>query len=84
MLTALSSPDLRKKIGFTAFILLIYRVGSYVPVPGVNVAAIQNAINNNGSSLEGLLNLFAGGALSRFAVFALGIMPYITPASCSS
>ncbi len=78
MLAALSSPDLRKKIGFTAFILLIYRIGSYVPVPGVNVAAVQNAINNRGSSLVGLLNLFAGGALSRFAVFALGIMPYIT------
>ena len=78
MLAALSSPDLRKKIGFTAFILLVYRIGSYVPVPGVNVAAVQNAINNRGSSLVGLLNLFAGGALTRFAVFALGIMPYIT------
>src|SRR3974390_1188407 len=78
MLTALSSPDLRKKIGFTAFILLVYRFGAYVPVPGVNVAAIQNAINNRGSSLVGLLNLFAGGALTRFSLFALGIMPYIT------
>ncbi len=48
MLTALSSPDLRKKIGFTAFILLVYRFGAYVPVPGVNVSAIQSAINNRG------------------------------------
>ena len=78
MLTALSSPDLRKKIGFTAFILLVYRFGAYVPVPGVNVSAIQSAINNRGSSLVGLLNLFAGGALTRFSLFALGIMPYIT------
>src|SRR5271157_2577644 len=78
MLTALSSPDLRKKIGFTAFILLVYRFGAYVPVPGVNVSAIQSAINNRGSSLVGLLNLFSGGALTRFSLFALGIMPYIT------
>ena len=67
MLTALGSPDLRKKIGFTAFILFVYRLGAYVPVPGVNTAAIQSAINKNGSSLVGLLNLFAGGALTRFS-----------------
>ena len=78
MLTALASPELRKKIGFTAFILLVYRFGAYMPVPGVNTSALQNAINHNGSSLVSLLNLFAGGALTRFSLFALGIMPYIT------
>ncbi|HWH14381.1 MAG TPA: preprotein translocase subunit SecY [Miltoncostaeaceae bacterium] len=75
---ALSSPELRKKLLFTAFILALFRLGSYVPVPGVDLEALQEAIDNRGSRLLDFLNLFAGGALTRFAVFALGIMPYIT------
>jgi preprotein translocase subunit SecY len=78
ILSALRSPDLRKKLLFTAFILAIYRFGSFVPVPGVDTAALQAAIEERGSTLLDFLNLFAGGALTRFAVFALGIMPYIT------
>ena len=78
MLNALSSPELRKKLLFTAFILAIFRFGSYVPVPGVDLEALQQAIEQRGSRLLDFLNLFAGGALTRFAVFALGIMPYIT------
>ena len=78
ILTSLRSADLRKKLAFTAFILLVYRFGSYVPVPGVDLDALQTAIDERGSRLLDFLNLFAGGALTRFAVFALGIMPYIT------
>jgi preprotein translocase subunit SecY len=78
MANAFRSPELRKKLAFTAFILAVYRFGSYVPVPGVNIDALHNAIQNRGSRLLDFLNLFAGGALTRFAVFALGIMPYIT------
>jgi preprotein translocase subunit SecY len=78
ILNSLRSPDLRKKLLFTAFILLIFRFGSYVPVPGVDLQALEDAINSRGSRLLDFLNLFAGGALTRFAVFALGIMPYIT------
>jgi len=79
LLNALKSPDLRKKIAFTAFIFVIYRFGSYVPVPGVNPDQIKEAIQNRGTTnILSFLNLFAGGALTRFAVFALGIMPYIT------
>ena len=78
ILSALRSADLRKKLLFTAFILLIYRFGSFVPVPGVDLEALQVAIDERGSRLLEFLNLFAGGALTRFAVFALGIMPYIT------
>jgi len=78
ILTSLRSPDLRKKLAFTAFILLVYRFGSYVPTPGVNLDALQAAIDARGSRLLDFLNLFSGGALTRFAVFALGIMPYIT------
>ena len=71
--------DLRNKILFTLLILAVYRFGSHVPVPGVDYQAIQSLEDNarTGGAL-GFLNLFSGGALTSFAVFALGIMPYIT------
>ncbi|MFN8110819.1 MAG: preprotein translocase subunit SecY [Thermoleophilia bacterium] len=78
MLTALGSPELRKKLLFTALILIVYRIGSFVPIPGINRTALDQALNNRGSSLLDFLNLFSGGSLRRFSVFALGIMPYIT------
>jgi len=72
-------PDLRNKIGFTILIIAIYRLGSHIPVPGINFGAVQqlSAAAQKGGVL-GFLNLFSGGALTRFAVFGLGIMPYIT------
>src|ERR1700751_1266160 len=71
--------DIRKKIAFTAAMLLIYRLGSRMPVPGVNLTAVNNIQKQfGGSNILGLLNLFSGGGLSRIAIFALGIMPYIT------
>jgi preprotein translocase subunit SecY len=71
--------DLRKKIAFTAAMLAIYRFGAYIPAPGINVNAVQNVQSQfGGSNVLGFLNLFSGGSLSRFAIFALGIMPYIT------
>lgn len=69
-------PDLRKKILFTLAIIALYRVGAHVPVPGVDPSAVKSVVQS-GAAL-GLLNLFAGGALENFALFALGIMPYIT------
>jgi preprotein translocase subunit SecY len=71
--------EIRKKILFTAGILLLYRLGSRIPAPGINSHAV-NAIQKNlgGNSILGLLNLFSGGGLGRIALFALGIMPYIT------
>jgi len=71
-------PELRKKLLFTAAMLAIYRFGAHVPVPGVNVQALNNFFNSGASGVAGFLNLFSGGALGRVAVFALGIMPYIT------
>ena len=71
-------PDLKKKILFTAFILVLYRLGSFIPVPGVNAAELKNLFSNNSGGLLGLADLFAGGNMSRASVFALGIMPYIT------
>src|SRR4051794_1692831 len=71
-------PELRRRLLFTAAILSAYRLGSWMPAPGVDSAQIQNFFNGRGGSLLGLLNLFSGSALSRFSLFALGIMPYVT------
>ena len=67
--------DLRKKILYTLLILLIYRLGCYIPVPGVNVSYIAEQVQNY--SVLGFLNLFSGGALGNFTLFALGMTPYI-------
>jgi preprotein translocase subunit SecY len=79
ILNAFRVADIRKKLLFTAVMLALYRLGAYIPVPGVNVEALE-AISENyaGSNILGFLNLFTGGGLSRIALFALGIMPYIT------
>jgi preprotein translocase subunit SecY len=73
-------PELRQRLLFTAGILAVYRFGSWLPAPGVSSDQITSYFNQGGGSgtILGLLSLFSGGALSRFSVFALGIMPYIT------
>ena len=76
-------PDLRKKILFTMFILVVYRIGAHIPIPGINVEALeaffdQAAKSSAGGGLLNFFDLFAGGALKRFTVFALGVMPYIS------
>ena len=73
-------PELRHRLLFTAGILAAYRFGSWLPAPGVSSDQISNYFNQGGGNgtILGLLSLFSGGALSRFSVFALGIMPYIT------
>src|SRR5919198_602402 len=73
-------PELRRRVVFTAVVLALYRMGSWLPAPGVDSQAIQNFFNS-GSARGGILNLlnvFSGSALSRFSIFALGIMPYVT------
>jgi preprotein translocase subunit SecY len=78
-LNAFRVADIRKKLAFTAGMLALYRVGAYIPAPGINVDAVQQIADNfSGSNVLGFLNLFSGGSLQRFAIFALGIMPYIT------
>ncbi len=71
--------EIRNKVLFTALVLALYRLGTHLPAPGINAAAV-NSIQKNfgGNSILGLLNLFSGGGLGRIAIFALGIMPYIT------
>src|SRR5204862_1147101 len=71
-------PELRRRLLFTAAVLAVYRLGSWMPAPGVDSKQIENFFNGKGGSLLGLLNLFSGSALSRFSIFALGIMPYVT------
>lgn len=75
-------PDLRKKVLFTFFVLVIYRIGAHIPIPGINVEALQTFFEESTKGAAGgifnFLDLFAGGALKRFTVFALGIMPYIS------
>ncbi len=80
--SAFKTPDLRKKIFFTLFILAIFRLGSTIPVPNVDVAKINACVTQSQTSdaagLYSMINLFSGGALLQLAIFALGIMPYIT------
>jgi preprotein translocase subunit SecY len=71
-------PELRRRVLFTAFILAVYRFGSWVPAPGIDSSQIENIFNSQSGSILTLLNLFSGSALSRFSLFALGIMPYVT------
>src|SRR5215471_6847741 len=71
-------PELRRRVLFTGLVLAVYRFGSWMPAPGIDSDAIKNYFSQNGSTVLGLLNLFSGSALSRFSVFALGIMPYVT------
>src|ERR1039457_5045632 len=78
ILSALTVRDIRKKVGFTALMLGLYRLGAHLYVPGVNVAAVKSNSSLSGSGVFSFLNLFSGGALSQMAIFALGIMPYIT------
>ena len=78
-LNAFRVPEIRKKLAFTAGMLALYRVGAYIPAPGINIDAVEQISENfGGSNILGLLNTFSGGSLQRFAIFALGIMPYIT------
>ncbi len=80
LLRAFRTPDLRRKLLFTIGIVVVFRIGSYLPTPGVDYANVQQCVDQTRTdeSLLGLVNLFSGGALLQLAIFALGIMPYIT------
>ena len=76
---AFRTPDLRRKLLFTLFIMAMFRLGSYIPTPGVDSKAIQSCLSQESeANLLDLVNLFSGGALLQLSVFALSIMPYIT------
>jgi len=75
---ALRIPELRRKILYTLGLLAVFRIGSFVPVPGVDAVALAEQLGVAGGNIFGFLNLFSGGALGRFTVFAMGVNPYIT------
>jgi len=70
--------DLRNRILFTVLMLCIYRLGTYIPLPGIDSQSLQSLMQSNQKGLLGMFNVFSGGAVSRMAIFALGIMPYIS------
>ncbi|WP_128294255.1 preprotein translocase subunit SecY [Afifella aestuarii] len=70
--------ELKKRIWFTLGALLVYRLGTYIPLPGINIEALQQAFEQQSQGILGVFNMFAGGAVGRMAIFALGIMPYIS------
>ncbi|RUX43612.1 preprotein translocase subunit SecY, partial [Mesorhizobium sp. M4A.F.Ca.ET.050.02.1.1] len=70
--------DLKKRIWFTVGALLVYRLGTYIPLPGINPDAFAQAFSSQSKGVLGMFNMFAGGAVQRMAIFALGIMPYIS------
>ncbi|WP_390881966.1 preprotein translocase subunit SecY, partial [Actinomyces radicidentis] len=76
---AFRTPDLRRKLLFTLGIMALFRLGSVVPTPGVDLANVQQCVGESeDAGLLSLINVFSGGALLQLSVFALGIMPYIT------
>ncbi|MEO6299768.1 MAG: preprotein translocase subunit SecY [Paracoccaceae bacterium] len=70
--------DLRQRILYTVLLLMVYRLGTYIPVPGIDGTALRNFMDNQGSGLGGMLSMFTGGAIKRMGIFALGVMPYIS------
>lgn len=75
---ALRIGDLRTKILITAGLLIVFRIGSFVPVPGVDAVGLADSLDIGGGNIFGFLNMFTGGALGRFTIFAMGVNPYIT------
>jgi preprotein translocase subunit SecY len=73
-----TSSDLKRRILFTIFILLVYRFGTFVPIPGIDIEVIKKFFASSGANMFGMINLFSGGSLERMSIFAISIMPYIT------
>src|SRR3989338_4379307 len=70
--------DLKRRLLFVLLAILVFRIGSYIPVPGLNPQRLQELFHGQQNNIIGLFNMFSGGALMRFSIFALGIMPYIS------
>lgn len=75
VLNSLKEKDIRKKLFFTLWILIVYRLGAYITVPGINTAALTEVAN---SGLGSILNMFSGGGLTNYSLFAMGVSPYVT------
>ncbi len=78
IINALKTPDVRKRILYTLLLIVIFRLGCYITIPGVNTVTLTETMSNSSNGITGLINLISGGAFSRFSIFALSITPYIT------
>ncbi len=81
LIQAFRTKELRNKILFVLGMIIIYRIGSYIPAPGVDETVVNNCVtqmSGNSENFIGLVNLFSGGAMLQLSIFALGVMPYIT------
>src|SRR4051794_31390600 len=70
--------ELHKRLWFTIGALIVYRLGTYIPIPGINAAAFAQAFQGNAKGILGMFDMFSGGAVARMAVFSLNVMPYIS------
>src|SRR3982751_4735906 len=70
--------ELHKRIWFTLIAMVVYRLGSYIPIPGIDIAAFAQAFQGQAQGILGMFNMFSGGAVQRMAIFALNVMPYIS------
>src|ERR1700753_2237712 len=70
--------DLKKRLWFTLLALIVYRIGTYVPLPGIDPVALGELFKQHGGGILGMFDMFSGGALKRMTIFALSVMPYIT------
>ena len=70
--------ELHKRIWFTLIALIVYRLGTYVPIPGINPEAFAAAFSQQSKGILGMFNMFSGGAVARMAIFSLNVMPYIS------
>ena len=75
---AISTPEVRKKLLYTLLLVVIFRLGCYITVPGVNSIALNEALSAGQDGIAGLIDMISGGAFSRFSLFAMSITPYIT------
>ena len=82
LVNAFKIPDLKRRLLITGALIAVYRVGCYIPIPGIDGVALADFFNRiaktQGGTLFGIINMFSGGAMERLTIFALGIMPYIT------
>ena len=75
---ALNTPEIRKKLLYTFLLIVLFRLGCFITVPGVNVSTLNELMSDSSSNFVGMINIISGGAFSKFSIFAMSISPYIT------
>ena len=78
IINAFKTPDVRKRILYTLLLIVLFRFGCFITIPGVDTVALNETMNSASNGMAGLINLISGGAFSRFSIFAMTITPYIT------